>query len=227
MEVYSAFPPPDQMTLKHNLGQKKYVAAQMDRYDPLLEEVIYSFQEPQVVEAIGAITGIPGLTPDHNLYAGGISSMMDGHFLNPHLDNSHDKDQKLFRALNLLFYLTPEWREEYGGNLQLWQKGIKKEPTTVWSRFNRLIVMETTKHSWHSVSKVRTKMARCCVSNYFFCERPIDGDIRYHVTTFRGWPSQKTRDLLMMGDNLVRTMVRRAFGEKIFTNPHVYKRRSD
>jgi Rps23 Pro-64 3,4-dihydroxylase Tpa1-like proline 4-hydroxylase len=222
--IYSSFPSKEQMVLKKNLGQKKYVAVQMNRYSAVLEEIIYGFQEPAVVEAIGQITGITGLIPDHNLYAGGLSLMDRGNYLNPHLDNSHDKDQKLFRVLNLLFYVTPEWREEYGGNLELWQYGLEGERTTIFSRFNRLVVMHTGKHSWHSVNEVEADLPRCCVSNYYFSATPPDGNSGYHVTTFRGWPRQKLRDALMIGDNLVRTVVRRTFGEKLFTNPHVYKK---
>ena len=222
--IYTSFPSKDQMVLKQNLGQRKYVAVQMNRYSAILEEIIYGFQEPAVVEAIEQITGIHGLIPDHNLYAGGISFMEKGHYLNPHLDNSHDKDQKLFRALNLLFYVTPEWLEDYGGNLEVWEHGLKSERTTIWSRFNRLVVMQTGKYSWHSVSEVQGSLPRCCLSNYYFSPTPPDGNPAYHVTTFRGWPRQKARDLLMIGDNLIRTAVRRTFGEKLFTNPHVYKR---
>lgn len=223
-QIYSSFPSKEEMVLKKNLGQKKYVAVQMDRYPAILEEIIYAFQEPGVVKAIEQITEIPGLVPDHNLYAGGLSLMDRGNFLNPHLDNSHDKDQKLYRALNLLYYVTPDWREEDGGNFELWDDGPSGKPRTIWSRFNRLVVMGTTKYSWHSVSEVQANRARCCVSNYYFTPVPFDGNRAYHVTTFRGRPQQAVRDALMVADNLVRTAVRRTFGEKLFTNPHVYKK---
>ena len=55
----------------------------MNRYNPLLEEVIFCFQEELVVDCIKKITGITDLYPDSNLYAGGISSMGKDQFLNP------------------------------------------------------------------------------------------------------------------------------------------------
>ena len=221
--IYSSFPPKEEMVLKKNLGQRKYVAVQMNRYASILEEIIYGFQEPVVVKAIEEITGIPDLIPDEHLYAGGLSLMARDSYLNPHLDNSHDKDQKLFRALNLLFYVTPDWREEDGGNFELWDDGPSGKQRTIWSRFNRLVVMATTKTSWHSVSEVKADRERCCVSNYYFTAVPFDGNLDYHVTTFRGRPREKVRDVLMVADNLVRTTVRKTFGEKVFRNPHVYK----
>ena len=91
--IYQAFPPIERLVLKKTPGQLKYVGYQMDAYHPLLEEAIYAFQDPRVVRAIASITGIPELLPDDKLYAGGISLMTQGQYLNPHLDNSHDKDR--------------------------------------------------------------------------------------------------------------------------------------
>ena len=52
------------------------------------------------------------------LYAGGISMMAPGHFLNPHIDNSHDKFRQRYRVLNLLSYVSPDWDQTRGCNLE-------------------------------------------------------------------------------------------------------------
>jgi Rps23 Pro-64 3,4-dihydroxylase Tpa1-like proline 4-hydroxylase len=120
-----AFPPLDAMTAKGSMRERKYVAAQMDRYDPLLEEAVFAFQDPRIVALIAAITGLEAVEPDADLYAGGISAMAKGCYLRPHLDNSHDAKRERYRVLNLLFYVTPGWVEEDGGALQLWDDGPK------------------------------------------------------------------------------------------------------
>ncbi len=38
-------------------------------------------------------------------------AMSKGVYLRPRLDNSHDKNRKRYRVVNLLYYVTPEWRE--------------------------------------------------------------------------------------------------------------------
>lgn len=140
----------------------------MNKYSPFLEEVIYAFQDERVVQLISEICGIQQLLPDENLYAGGLSLMAKNNYLNPHLDNSHDKDRNRWRVLNVLYYVTPNWTLENGGNLEVWPNGIKQNPITIESKCNRLVIMATHQQSWHSVSKVLIDDVRCCVSNYYF-----------------------------------------------------------
>lgn len=219
--IRSAFPDPRTMTLRRSLRELKYVTAQMNRHHPLLEEAIYAFQSPEVVGAIERVTGMSELEPDGKLYAGGISLMAPGHFLNPHIDNSHDKTRQRYRVLNLLYYVSPGWSEGCGANLELWPQGLRGPPTTIVSRFNRLVVMLTHRGSWHSVSRNRGAAIRCCVSNYYFSTLPIGGRPYYHVTEFRGRPEQPARDLALRADNWLRTFIRTRFPQA-FANPHFY-----
>src|SRR5262249_22251338 len=157
---FEKFPPTDRMIFKNTLREKKFIAVQMNEYDSVIEESIYAFQDSRVVDLVGQITGLTALEPDVNLYAGGISAMSNGNYLKPHLDNSHDKDRARYRVLNLLFYVSPDWREEFGGNLEFWDNGPKGEPREMLSKFNRLIIMITNKMSWHSVNEVRHNAVR-------------------------------------------------------------------
>lgn len=223
-EIRSAFPQPETMTLKSSLRELKYVAAQMNRYDPLLEEIIYAFQDPGIVDAVGRITDLKALEPDSLLYAGGVSLMAPGHYLNPHVDNSHDKFRERYRVLNLLYYVSPDWAEDNGGNLELWPDGPKGKPITISSKFNRLVVMVTHRGSWHSVSKNIATADRCCVSNYYFSMYPVGNEEYFHVTCFRGRPGQPFRDLVLRGDIWLRMMIRKVFPNGIKENPHFYKK---
>ncbi len=223
-QIHQVFPKPEQMVLKKSIREDKYIAAQMNLYHPLLEEIIYAFQDERIVQKVGEICGINNPIPDENLYAGGISMMGNGQFLNPHLDNSHDKDRNLWRVLNLLFYVSPNWREEHGGNLELWPNGMNKEQITIHSKFNRLAVMETHNNSLHSVSPVVVEDFRCCVSNYYFSDKPMREEDTFHVTSFRGRPENKLTDFVLIIDAQLRMMVRKIFKKGIKENPHVYKK---
>jgi hypothetical protein len=170
------------------------------------------------------------LLPDEQLYAGGISAMTAGQYLNPHIDNSHDGARERYRVLNLLYYTTPDWLPGYGGHLQVWDRGMRRPARTLHSRFNRLVIMATSSRSWHGVSEVTAPGVRTCVSNYYFSSRPpsadgqaVEGDY-YHVTTFRGFPGQPGRNAVLVADGLARAGVRKAFKGGVVPTKHVYRR---
>ena len=220
-EIYDRFPETERMTLKRSIREHKLIAAQMDQYDPLLEEAVYAFQEPDVVAQVGKITRLEALEPDAKLYAGGISLMGKGGYLRPHLDNSHDGGQRRYRVLNLLYYVTPDWREEQGGSLQLWDDGPLRSARTFASRFNRLVLMVTNRSSWHSVNEIVHDGRRCCVSNYYFSKVSPERRDYFHATSFRG-ERGGVEDLVMQADNVLRTGVLKTL-PSVYKNPHVYR----
>ncbi len=221
--IYEAFPKKQDMLMLNDWREYKYVGIQVNKYTPIISEIVYAFQYPKVVKVISEITGIQQLFPDEYLYAGGISLMDYGCSLNPHLDNSHDKDRDKYRVLNLLYYVTPNWDSEYGGNLELWDGGLKRKCRTIDNKFNRLVIMKTNKNSLHSVSKVNYQGQRCCVSNYYFSDQPVDTESYFHVTSFRGRPEQKFRDFILQGDSMLRNGIRKLFKYGI-KKPHYYRK---
>lgn len=225
LQCSAVFPKPEDMNLLKSLKEYKYVSAQMDRHDQLLEAVIYAFQNNKIVQLIGEICNISSLYPDDSLYAGGLSLMSKNNFLNPHLDNSHDADRERWRVLNLLYYVTPNWKQENGGHLELWPNGPRKESVEIVSKFNRLIVMATHSSSWHSVNKVTVDSYRCCISNYYFSDNALRETDKFHVTKFRGRPNQTVTNLLLDCDSNLRMLVRKIFKKGVRKNPHVYKKK--
>lgn len=227
LEISTLFPTKAEMVLKKSLKEDKYIGVQMNQYAAILEEVIYAFQDARIVNLIAEICDIPHPVPDSSLYAGGLSLMGNKQFLQPHLDNSHDKNRELWRVLNLLYYVTPDWKEEFGGNLEVWPNGLKQPQITIWSKFNRLAVMATHNDSLHSVSPVVVEGERKCVSNYYFSKSPLKASDSFHVTSFRGRPDQKVLDQILKVDNALRMGVRKIFKKGIVENPHVYKKEDE
>ena len=223
-EIYEAFPSPEEMKVYKSLRENKRIAAQMDLYDPLLEEAVFAFQDPRIVKIVEEITGLKEMIPDEHLYAGGISLMATGNFLNPHLDNSHDNDRRHYRVLNLLYYCTPNWDLENGGNLELWDNGMNKPQRVIHSKFNRLVLMITNKSSIHSVSKVVAQGKRCCVSNYYFSEKPAEANEYFHVTSFYGRPEEPVKNVFLRLDAFLRQSIRIITGKRVVKTKHIYKK---
>jgi Rps23 Pro-64 3,4-dihydroxylase Tpa1-like proline 4-hydroxylase len=206
--IYDSFPAVENMRLLSSFREKKYTSKSLEKMQALIADAIFAFQAPAVIREVELITGMTDLSGDPHLYAGGISSMVKGHFLNPHIDNSHDSERKLYRALNLLYYVTPDWSPENGGSFELWDRSVKRG-VVIPSLFNRLVIMETHSLSWHSVNQVRTDGVRCCVSNYYFTPHPPGGEEHFHVTFFQARPEQRVRRLITLADSSFRTLVRK------------------
>ena len=206
--IYEKFPPLEEMRLLDTFREKKYTSKAMEKFDSLISDITFAFQDERVIAKVAELTGIKDPKGDPHLYAGGISAMAKGHFLQPHLDNSHDYEQKHYRVLNLLYYITPEWNPANGGNLELWDEAVKKS-VEIPSLFNRLVLMSTNDKSWHSVNEVKADGARCCVSNYYFSPHSPNGYETAHVTYFQARPEQTLRRIVTKVDSDLRTALRK------------------
>lgn len=215
--IHEAFPSAEKMRLMDSFRERKYTSKSYDKFSPLMADITFAVQDPCVVNVVERITGIKNQIPDSSLYAGGLSAMGPGHFLGPHIDNSHDASRENYRTLNLLYYVSPGWTLENGGNLELWDRNVRSK-VTVLSVFNRLVIMETNQWSWHSVDSVCTDRLRCCVSNYYFSPVSPTGRDYFNVTSFSARPEQTAMRAFTWVDNKLRQMVRsfvpRGLGKK-------------
>lgn len=206
-DIYNNFPKKEQMRLMSSFRERKYTFKKLDQTDKILLDITFAIQSPKVISLIEKITGIQNQKPDPSLYAGGLSLMTKNHFLNPHIDNSHDSERKYYRTLNLLYYISPGWILEYGGNLELWDAEVKKA-ITIPSNFNRLVIMETNLNSWHSVSPVTHDKSRCCVSNYYFSKQSPSNKEYFNVTSFSARPNQTILRFFSKVDSIFRNNIR-------------------
>lgn len=196
--IYSNFPKPRKMRLLNSYGELKLKYSHIKDTSSLLQNIYFAFQDPRVVAAIEDITEIKNQMPDPSPSAGGVSTLLKGYYINPHLDSSHDKERKYYRTVNLLYYVSPNWRKENGGNYELWDESINHR-ILVPSLFNRLVVMETNRTSWHAVNPVLCDSPRCCIFNYFFSEDSPEGEEYFHGSSlfsvynplFKARPEQK------------------------------------
>jgi len=208
-EIYAAFPRNGEGFFdRESFREKKRTSANLSDFNAILSDITYAIQDARVVNKVSELCSMESIEPDPKLYAGGLSMMFPNDYLNPHIDNSHDGDRSKYRRLNLLYYVSPDWSFDNGGNFELWNEE-RTIPKTIISHQNRLVVMETNKTSWHSVSKVNAERPRCCVSNYYFSEISPDGDEYFHVTSFLGRPEQPFRRYLGVLDNGLRNFVSR------------------
>jgi len=208
LKIAENFPKITKMRLLNSHREKKYTSKNFKSFNKLIYDTALAFQQKEIINTISEITNIPNLENDISFYAGGLSSMVKGNFLNPHLDNSHNYDLTHYRNLNLLYYVTPDWNESDGSHLHLWDSKVERNKI-ILSKFNRLVLMETNDKSWHSVSVCENKyLARNCISNYYFSKKSVSGYEYSNVTMFSALPHQKYMRIFCKLDNHIRQSLR-------------------
>ena len=95
------------------------------------------------------MTGIQSLIPDPSFQGGGLHQIVPGGKLGIHADFNKHSRFGLDRRLNLLLYLNKNWREEYGGHLELWDRDMTHCEAKVAPIFNRVMVFGTTDFTYH------------------------------------------------------------------------------
>ena len=211
LKCYEELESCDDWLIANDHRESKATNQNIDQIGDLSLSMMELFHDPRVIKEIGEVTSIDGLTADPSLYAGGISKMINGNFLNPHIDNSHNRDRTMYRRLNLLFYVTPSLTTDDGASLHLWDRKVQTSKE-ICSSFNRLVIMETDKYTWHSVSPMTSNKSRYCISNYYFSLESASRKNYYHVTSFTGRPEQKFNRIISSIDNFARWVIASLFG---------------
>ncbi|HWY95064.1 MAG TPA: 2OG-Fe(II) oxygenase [Steroidobacteraceae bacterium] len=95
------------------------------------------------------LTGIPNLIADPSYFGGGVHWIDNGGYLEVHADFNHLKKYNLARRINLLLYLNKDWKDEYNGHLELWDRATLTKRKTVAPLFNRAVIFSTVKEALH------------------------------------------------------------------------------
>ncbi|MBK6776146.1 MAG: 2OG-Fe(II) oxygenase [Flavobacteriales bacterium] len=121
----------------------------------VMDRVFGELNSPVFLQWLEKVTDIEQLEGDAKLFGGGLHQSTRGAFLNVHVDYNFHPDTKHHRRLNVLVYMNKDWKEEYEGNLELWDLTgpEKKLLAKVAPTFNRCAMFETNEISFHGHPK--------------------------------------------------------------------------
>jgi Rps23 Pro-64 3,4-dihydroxylase Tpa1-like proline 4-hydroxylase len=172
---------------------------------PLQRYILFLLNSGSFIRFLEKLTGIDSLIADTKLVGGGLHQIKRGGKLAVHIDYSHHPQNGLFRRLNLLLYLNPDWREEYKGHLELWDKDIQKAEAKILPVFNRIALFATSDTSYHGHPEPLNcpeEVTRKSLSLYYFTQLPPEGkEAVVHNTLFKSRPG----DSFNLGNFMVRT----------------------
>lgn len=137
-------------------GEKDFYGARKKRYcgnpdhlPPSVLKIISEASTPAFIQWLENLTGEKGLVADPHLEGGGVHRILPGGFLKMHADFNWHKQLEMYRRLNVLIYLNPDWQDEWDGRLELWSSDMTQREVAVSPRINTMVIFTTDDASMH------------------------------------------------------------------------------
>jgi hypothetical protein len=170
----------------------KAVNTQIASISPAYEELYGFISSKPFLEFVSRLSGLPDLILDPAMYGGGTHENLHGQELDPHVDFNFDQAEQLHRRLNLIVYLNKDWRQEWGGGLEIHsdpRRPGENEIRTFNPIFNRAVLFETNEYSWHGFPKIdlpedKRHLSRKSISIYLYTKDRPAGEIAPKHATF-------------------------------------------
>ena len=190
------FPEPKQLAWSefNRPKERKLAFDEVEKLPRSVREVLYFLNSRPMVRFLEVLTGIDGVIPDPYYVGGGLHQIKLGGNLEVHVDFNRHSKLKLDRRINLLIYLNKNWKEEYGGHFELWNRDMSAAEQKILPIFNRCAIFSTTEFSYHGhptplacpPDRTRKSMATYYYSN----GRPEEEISGEHTTMFQTRPGQ-------------------------------------
>ncbi len=161
--------------------------------------LLYQLNSSTFISFLEKLTGIQGIIPDPHYVGGGLHQIERGGYLKMHVDFNRHEELRLDRRLNLLLYLNKDWKEEYGGYLELWDSKITQCEKKILPIFNRFVVFTTTDFSYHGHPEPLTcpeGWTRKSLALYYYSNgRPAEEiNSKGHSTIFQSRPGEEIKE---------------------------------
>jgi Rps23 Pro-64 3,4-dihydroxylase Tpa1-like proline 4-hydroxylase len=146
------FPQPnsDAWTQYKHANENKLGMPKRELFPATIGAVVDELNSPEFVAWISKLTGIPNLMSDPMLEGGGLHQSGPGGYLNVHTDFSmHHFHTHWHRRVNLILYLNPGWKEEWGGSLELWEAKMARCGAKYPPLLNHALIFTTDERSLH------------------------------------------------------------------------------
>jgi hypothetical protein len=140
----------------------KYVLDRFEYIDDVIKNIFYALSHEKLINKFGDLFQINNLEWDPYLHGAGIHLHPRNGRLNMHLDYEKHPITNKQRRLNIIYYISDDWKKEWNGDTQLWDSNMQNCKVQCYPERNKAIIFETIEHSWHGVPE---KML--CPDNYY------------------------------------------------------------
>jgi hypothetical protein len=183
-------------------NEKKKGLNKLDVLPETIKGTINELNSPEFLNFLSTLTGIRNLQKDDFLEGGGIHQSTKGGFLNIHADFTvHPHHRNWQRRVNVLVYLNKDWKEEWGGKLELWDREMKACEEKVLPVFNRCVIFNTDADSYHGHPEPMTcpeGVYRRSIALYYYS---IEDKPFRRATYYQARPGEGSKKIMVKIDN--------------------------
>ena len=151
------------------------------------------FNSAPFLQFLEGLTSIDGIISDPYFAGGGFHEISRGGKLGIHADFRVNNKLHLSRRLNVLIYLNKDWKGEYGGELEIWDRGMKSKVKSIAPLLNRCVIFNTDADSYHGhpdpLNTPHEVKRRSLALYYYTASRKIYEDLPAYSTMYAARPA--------------------------------------
>lgn len=189
--LFENFPTSQEMRKSYkNLNEQKSEGSGFDEYHPSFMQVKNELRTEKFIKFMEELTGIKDLILPDDHRGSGVHQGFNGSYLDVHVDFSIHPTLKKHRRLNLLIFLNKNWKEEYGGHCEFWDKDVKNLVNKALPSHNRAVIFECSQISYHGYSTIHIPEDESRKSFYSYFYTDVAPGVKYHDTIFKARPEE-------------------------------------
>lgn len=201
---------PQWQEYKSETENGKLASGKYDMIPPYTRYVLDQLNTPPFLQFLEELTGIKGLIPDPYYVGGGMHQTKPGGWLGMHVDFNKYDELNLYRRINVLVYLNKEYKEEYGGQLELWDEDMKECHGKISPIFNRCAIFTTSENSHHGhpdpLAFPEGTTRKSLAWYYYTVDNGEKIDDEAHTTLFKARPGKDANYKLKTIKSIIREL---------------------
>lgn len=151
-KIYQEFPTQYKDWYKYlNPIEFKYTFDNIENLTEDIKKYFYILSSNRLIQFITELTGIPNLEQDPYLHGAGLHCHATNGKLDIHLDYEKHPYSGKERRINIILFISKDWKTEWNGANELWDENITSCVKKTDIKFNRAIIFKTNDISWHGV----------------------------------------------------------------------------
>ncbi len=182
--VLSEFPDLSKLNKSQNYKNQNEIKFANNDFENFPQEIknFFDFLNSQsFLDFLQNLTSIKEkLIADKQLNGGGLHEIKSGGLLKVHTDFNKHPTNNFDRRINVLIYLNKDWKNEFNGCLELWDKEMKECKQKILPSFNKMVIFSTTDFSNHGHPdpiNCPKDISRKSIALYYFSEGRPDEEI--------------------------------------------------